>query len=61
MPVITIDGPVLNKKQKADLVKSFSETISEVTKLPLETVVVLVREYEADNVGRGNSLLSDLD
>lgn len=60
MPVITIDGPALSKKQKAKLVKSFSETLSDITALPVETVVILIREVEADNVGKGNFLLSDI-
>ena len=30
MPVITVEGPKLSKEQKAELVKSFSQTASKV-------------------------------
>lgn len=60
MPVITIDGPKLSKEQKAELVKSFSETASKITGLPVQAMVVLVRENDPENVGVGDCLLCDL-
>lgn len=58
MPVITMDGPKLTKKQKAELVKRFTEVASEVTSIPSQAFVTLIRECEADNVGVGGELLS---
>lgn len=59
MPVITIEGPKLTRKQKAELVKEFSETASRIMELPVETVVTIIREVKAENVGTGNILLCD--
>lgn len=60
MPVITFEGPELSKEQKAELVKSFSQSASKITGLPVDTMVVLVREVNAENVGIGDCLLCDL-
>lgn len=57
MPVITIDGPELTKEQKEKLVKYFAETASEIMGLPVEAIVTIIREVEAENVGVGNTLL----
>jgi 4-oxalocrotonate tautomerase len=57
MPVITIDGPKLTKKQKEELVKSFAESASKIMELPVEAMVTIIREVEAENVGVGNILL----
>ena len=60
MPVITVDGPNLSKEQKAELVKSFSETASKVMGIPVDAMVVIIREVNAENVGVGDCLLCDL-
>ena len=57
MPVITIDGPKLTKEQKEKLVKSIAESASEIMGLPVEAMVTIIREVEAENVGVGNILL----
>lgn len=59
MPVITIDGPKMSKEQKAKLVKTYAETASEIMKLPVEAMVIIIREVEGENVGTGNKLLCD--
>ncbi len=59
MPVITIDGPKMTKEQKSALVKSYAETASEIMKLPVEAMVIIIREVEGENVGTGNKLLCD--
>lgn len=41
MPVITIDGPKMNKKQKAKLVKAYAETASEIMEIPVEAMVII--------------------
>lgn len=60
MPVITIDGPKLEKEQKEELVKLLSEAASKVTKLPVEAMVVLIRENDDENVGVRGNLLCNL-
>ncbi len=57
MPVITVDGPKLTKEQKEELVKSFAESASKIMGLPVEAMVTIIREVEAENVGVGNILL----
>ena len=60
MPVITVEGPELSKEKKAELVKSFSQTASKVMGIPVNAMVVIIREVEAENVGVGDCLLCDL-
>jgi 4-oxalocrotonate tautomerase len=57
MPVITVEGPKMSKDQKEKLVKAFAESASEVMGLPVEAMVIIIREVEAENVGVGNILL----
>jgi 4-oxalocrotonate tautomerase len=60
MPVITVEGPELSKEKKAELVKSFSQTASNIMGLPVDAMVVIIREVGAENVGVGDCLLCDL-
>lgn len=60
MPVITIEGPKLNKEQKAELVKLVSQDTSKVTGIPIDAMVVLIKENDAENIGHGDCLLCDL-
>jgi 4-oxalocrotonate tautomerase len=59
VPVITIDAPPLSREQKAQLVKSFAETASEVMDLPVSAMVIIINEVEPENVGVGDILLCD--
>ncbi|MGD0621056.1 MAG: 4-oxalocrotonate tautomerase DmpI [Thermacetogeniaceae bacterium] len=59
MPVITMKGPKMNKEQKAEIVKSFTETASRVTNIPAQAFVVLIQEMDHENVGVGGVLLAD--
>ena len=59
MPVITIDAPVMSKEQKRQLVDKFAKSASEVLKLPVSAMVVIIREVESENVGVGDILLCD--
>jgi 4-oxalocrotonate tautomerase len=59
MPIITLDGPKLDKDQKKELVESFTEAASEVTGIPEQSFIVLLKETDADNVGVGGDLLSE--
>jgi len=59
MPVITIDGPKMSKEQKRALVKSFAESASQIMGLPVEAMIIIMREAEGENVGVGKTLLCD--
>jgi len=61
MPVITVDGPILTKEQKAELVKAITKVASEIIQRPEKSIIVLIEERERDNVGVGGVLLSDKD
>jgi 4-oxalocrotonate tautomerase len=59
MPVITIDGSKLNKEQKRELVKSLTKSASNITNVPEQAYVVLIKENDEDNIGVGGALLSE--
>ncbi|MBM4240428.1 MAG: 4-oxalocrotonate tautomerase [Euryarchaeota archaeon] len=61
MPVITIDSPRLTKKQKSDLVESFTKTASRIMELPEESIIILIKEIDSEDVGVGGLLLCDRD
>jgi 4-oxalocrotonate tautomerase len=60
MPIVNIDvASRLSKDQKASLVKGVTETITEVTKVPDETVIIIINEVERDNIAKAGVLFSD--
>lgn len=59
MPQIVFEGPCLEKGQKAKLVKEFTDTAAEVTGIPKQAFVVLIKENTPENVGVGGELLAD--
>ncbi|MGE5507291.1 MAG: tautomerase family protein [Chitinophagales bacterium] len=59
MPVITYDGGKLNKEQKAELDKVFSETGARAINIPLESFHVYIKEHDRENIARGGVLLAD--
>ncbi|HEU0264609.1 MAG TPA: 4-oxalocrotonate tautomerase DmpI [Geobacterales bacterium] len=60
MPVITIDIGMLDKQNKAELVRELTAKASEVTKIPADKFIVLINEMERDNIGVGGKLLSEI-
>jgi len=60
MPIVNIDvASRLSKDQKAALVKGVTETITEVTKVPDQTVIIIINEVEHDNIAKAGVLFSD--
>lgn len=60
MPVITIAGNKgITIEKKREMVKKVSEVVSEAYGLPIETITVLVQEYDFDDIGVAGELLSD--
>jgi len=59
MPVITLEAGKLNKEQKNQLVKEFTNTASKIMNVPEQAIIVLLKENEMDNIGFGGQLLSD--
>ncbi|HEX9080436.1 MAG TPA: 4-oxalocrotonate tautomerase DmpI [Desulfuromonadaceae bacterium] len=60
MPVITIDIGTITKEKKAALAKELTARASEITGIPGEKFIVLIRELERENIGVGGTLLSEL-
>lgn len=59
MPVITLEAGKLNKDQKRQLVKEFTDTASKIMNVPEQAFIVLLKENEMDNIGFGGQLLSE--
>lgn len=59
MPVITFEAATLNKDQKRELVKGFTEVASRVTGLPEAGFYVFLKENNLENVGVGGQLIAD--
>lgn len=60
MPVIAIDISTIPKETKAALARELTATASEVTGIPAEKFIVLIKELDRDNIGVGGVLLSEL-
>jgi len=61
MPVITVDlGTIENKDVKTELIKGLTAAASAATKIPADKFIVLINEFDRDNIGVGGAVLSDL-
>jgi len=61
MPVITVDlATMATREKKDDLVKALTEAASTVTQIPADKFIVLINEFDRDNIGVGGKLLSDI-
>ncbi|MDR3588028.1 MAG: tautomerase family protein [Negativicutes bacterium] len=59
MPVITYEGTKLSRDQKRELVTAFTKAASSITGIPEQAFVILLKEYDIDNIGTGGILLSE--
>lgn len=59
MPIITFEGGKLDRAQKAELVQRFTEAAHQITGIPREAFVVLVKENHPENIGVGGVLLAE--
>lgn len=59
MPVITFEAATLDKDQKRELVKGFTEVAAKVTGLPKAGFYVFLKENSLENVGVGGQLIDD--
>ena len=50
----------MSKEQKKEMVDKFARTASEILGLPVQSIVTIIREVEAENVGVGDNLLCDI-
>lgn len=61
MPVIIVESNPISTEKKRKLVKEITKIASEIYELPEETVTVLIRELEREDIGVGGKILLDLD
>ena len=59
MPTIFFYGPKLDKEKSRTIIKSFTETASQVTGINKSAFVVYLRESSHENVGVAGELLKD--
>ncbi len=60
MPNITIEGPRIKDIEiKRALVKKLTDAATKAYGLPAETIVVLIKENQPENVGVGGRLIYD--
>ena len=60
MPVITLDISTVGSEKKAALVKALTEAASSTTNIPEEKFIVLINEFDRENIGVGGKLLSEI-
>lgn len=60
MPVISWEGGALSKEQKKELIRRFTEVAAEVTKVPAQFHIVLIREQEDGNLGVAGETVEEL-
>ncbi|NLX85272.1 MAG: 4-oxalocrotonate tautomerase [Synergistaceae bacterium] len=58
MPVIRVDCSDMDIMQKEKLIKSLTQTASEIMGIPEAAYVVLLNEMNKDNIGVGGEMLS---
>ncbi|HMK54992.1 MAG TPA: 4-oxalocrotonate tautomerase DmpI [Methanobacteriaceae archaeon] len=51
MPVITMEVGKLSKQQKKDLIKKFTKVAVEITGIPKQYLIVVIREWSDENLG----------
>jgi 4-oxalocrotonate tautomerase family enzyme len=59
MPVVKVGISKLTKEKKKEIIQKVSETLSEITNIPKQAFVVLIDEYDTDNIGVGGEQLSE--
>ncbi|MBI5141688.1 MAG: tautomerase family protein [Nitrospirae bacterium] len=60
MPIITFEAGKLTREQKKELIAKFTETASEVTKIPKQHFIVSIREMPLENVGVGGITVEEM-
>jgi len=59
MPVVTIDGPAsATKEAKKEIIEKISKVVAEAYDMPVESITVLIRGSQPDNIGVGGQQLS---
>jgi len=61
MPVVIIESNPISTERKRNLVEQITKIVSEAYELPENTVTILIKELESQDIGVGGKLLLDLE
>lgn len=59
MPVITVEAAALNKNQKEQMAKEFTEAAVKVMKISKDNIFIFIKENSPDNICVGGELLAN--
>ena len=59
MPVITIEGALMNGEQKRKLAAVLTRDAADIMQAPEHSFIVLLKENSKENIGVGGVLLAD--
>ncbi len=57
MPYITVEGGMLTKEQKEELIKRLTEVSSEIMHIPSEFFLTTIKELPDENIGIGGKTI----
>jgi len=60
MPVITMEVGELSKKQKQELIGRFTEVAVEITGIPKQHIIVVIREWPDENLGIDGQTVAEI-
>ena len=58
MPFIKLEGGKIDKEKKEKLISGLTRVASETLGIPEDAFIVLIKENDMDNWGRGGKMLS---
>lgn len=59
MPIITLEAGKLTREQKLEFVQEVTETTHKITGIRKESIIVVIKENDPENIGSGGELLAD--
>lgn len=59
MPIVTIDGPRIDREKKSALVKEVTQVVAKIYELPERAITTVIRENLPENIGVAGELLAD--
>ena len=59
MPIITIEGALMNGDQKRKMVAALTREAADIMQAPEHSFIVLLKENSKENIGVGRVLLAD--
>lgn len=59
MPIVTIDGPKIDKEKKRNLVQQVTQVVAKIYELPEDAITTVIKENPPENIGVGGKLIAD--